>query len=336
MSVRAHPRAVGSFVLGAVALLLAAIVTFSSGDWFVAKDRFAIFIPGSVRGLTPGAPVTFRGVKVGEVKEVTAFLTGKPDPFIEIEVVIEFSRQMIDAAPGVAQPWADVRGPELARRLIESGVRARMLSQSLLTGQKYIDLDFLPGEKARFSGLSRRYPELPTTTSSIEKLSQKGEELVDKLASLPVGQMLEDLRQALGSLRALLDSRDLRGALGGARRSMDALPPALDDARATLAELRRLSQSIEGEVKGTAGETQESARRLRETLARAERALGEVETLARGTDATRLDASRTLGDLSRTLAAVRQLAEYLETHPEALVVGKSKDEGRPKDEEKQR
>jgi paraquat-inducible protein B len=330
VSVRAHPRAVGMFVLGAVAIVLAAIVTFSSRDWFVAKDRFAIFIPGSVRGLTPGAPVTFRGVKVGEVKEVTAFLTGKPDPFIEIEVVIEFSRQMIQAAPGVGQPWAAVRGPELARRLIDSGIRARMLSQSLLTGQKYIDLDFLPNDKARFAGLSRRYPELPTTTSSIEKLSQKGEELVDKLAALPVDQMLEDLRQALGSLRALLDSRDLRGSLGGARRSMDALAPTLDDARVTLAELRRLSQSLDGQMKGTAAEAQQTARQLRQTLERAEQTLGELETLAHGTDDARVEASRTLQDLSRTLAAVRQLAEYLETHPEALVSGK------PKDEEKKR
>ncbi len=330
MSVRAHPRAVGVFVLGAVAIVLAAIVAFSSGDWFVAKDRCAIFIPGSVRGLNPGAPVTFRGVRVGEVKEVTAFLTGKPDPFIEVEVVFEFSRQVIEVAPGAGKPWAEARGQELARRLIESGIRARMLSQSLLTGQKYIELDFLPGEKARFAGLSRRYPELPTTTSSMEKLSQKGEELVDKLAALPVDQMLEDLRQALRSLRTILDSRDLRGAIGGARRSMDALPSALDDARATLAELRRLSQSFEGEVKGTAGETRETARQLGQALERAERAFGELETIARGTDDTRLQASRTLEDLSRTLAAVRQLAEYLEAHPEALVTGK------PSGEEKKR
>ena len=83
-------------------------------------------------------------------------------------------------------------------------------------------------------------------------------------------------------------------------------------------------------MKGTAGETQETARQLRQTLERAERTLGELETLARGTDDTRLQASRTLEDLSRTLAAVRQLAEYLETHPEALVAGK------PSGEEKKR
>jgi paraquat-inducible protein B len=318
------------FVLGAVAIVLAAIVALSSGDWFVSKDRFAIFFPGSVRGLNPGAPVTFRGVKIGEVKQVTAFLTGKPDPFIEIEVVIEFSRQVIEAAPGAGQPWALVRGQELARRLIDAGIRARMLSQSLLTGQKYIDLDFLPNEKARFAGLSRRYPELPTTTTAMEKLGLKGEELVDKLAALPVDQMLEDLRHALQSLRALLDSRELKGAIGGARQSMDALRPALEDARLTLAELRRLSLSLEGDVKGTAGEAQETARQLRQTLDRAERSLAEFDSLARGTDDARLRASQTLEELSRTLAALRQLAEYLQTHPEALVAGK------PSVEEKKR
>ncbi len=322
MSVRAHPRAVGVFVLGAVAIVLAAIVALSSGEWFVSGDRFSIFFPGSVRGLTPGAPVTFRGVKVGEVKDVTAFLTGKKEPLIEIEVVIEFSRQLIEVAPGAGEPWATVRGPELARRLIDAGIRARMLSQSLLTGQKYIDLDFLPSEKARFAGLSRRYPELPTATTSFEKLGHKGEELVDKLAALPIDEMLDDLRQALRSLRTFFDSRDLQGALVGARRSLDGVGPTLEEVRTTLAELRRLSRSLEGEVKGTAGQTQETARRLRETLDRADRSLARIDELARGTDDTRLRASETLEELSRTLAAVRQLSEYLERHPEALVVGK--------------
>ncbi len=110
-----------------------------------------------------------------------------------------------------------------------------MLSQSLLTGQKYIDLDFLPNEKARFAGLSRRYPELPTTTTAMEKLSQKGEELVDKLAALPVDQMLEDLRQALqqpaGAARlARSQGRDRgRSAVDGRAPSGDRGRP--DDAR---------------------------------------------------------------------------------------------------------
>ena len=59
------------FVLGAIALVLVAIVAAELGQaGSSARHHFTIFFPGSVRGLNPGAPVTFRGVKVGEVDEV--------------------------------------------------------------------------------------------------------------------------------------------------------------------------------------------------------------------------------------------------------------------------
>ena len=84
MSARQHPRAVGAFLLGAVALLLVAIVALSAGDWLVPKDRFVVFFPGSVRGLNPGAAITFRGIKMGEVKEVTALISGASADPIQI------------------------------------------------------------------------------------------------------------------------------------------------------------------------------------------------------------------------------------------------------------
>ena len=88
MSARAHPRAVGAFVLGAVALVLGAVLWLSSGDWFQPRDRFVVVFPGSVRGLNKGAPVTFRGVKTGEVKAVDAVLTLRKDDPIVIVVTL--------------------------------------------------------------------------------------------------------------------------------------------------------------------------------------------------------------------------------------------------------
>ncbi len=210
----------------------------------------------------------------------------------------------------------------MARRLIDSGIRGRMLSQSLLTGQRYIEFDFLPGEPARFAGLSRRYPELPTTSTSMERLGQRGEELVDRLANLPLDQMLEDTRLALQSLRALVESADLRGAIGGTRRSMHALESALADTRATLADLRRLTATLDAQVQGTGGETRDAAHRLQQTLERAERTFARFDDVAAGTDEARLRTSETLQELSRTLAALRNLAEYVQRHPEAFVQGK--------------
>jgi paraquat-inducible protein B len=326
VSARAHPRAVGAFVLGATALLLLAIVLLSAGDWLAPKDRFVVFFPGSVRGLNPGAPITFRGVRTGEVKEVTAFLTGKPAEPIQIEVVIELRRNVVEPLPGADTAWRNVRGAELAKQLIATGIRGRLLSQSLLTGQKYIEFEFLPNEPARLSGFGRRYPELPTAPSAMERLGERSEAILEKIAELPVDRMLEDLRQALQSLHALLDSPDLRGTLAGARRSTEAIPPALEEVRSATADARRLLATLESDVHTTGGETAETARRLRATLDRLDRTLGRVDDVAVSTDDARVQAVRTLQDLSRTLDALRQLAEYLETHPEALLQGKPKPE----------
>jgi paraquat-inducible protein B len=327
VSARTHPRLVGAFVLGAIALVLAAVVLLTSGSWFERRDYFSLFFPGSVKGLDKGAAVTFRGVKVGEVKEVTAVLTGKEPP-IQIEVVIEIRRDVVEAPETLAKPFANLRGEAFARELIRLGVRARMLSASLLTGQRYIDLDFLPKDPARFAGIRRSYPELPTTPTAMEKLSDKAGQFLEKLAELPLDQMLDDVRTALKSLRELLESPDIRGALRGARRSMEALEPALVDARAAVKNADALVRQLSGEVEPTARDARTTLNGARQTLERAQQAMERLEKTLQGTDQTQLEATRTLDQLSETLAVMRNLAEYIETHPEAVIIGKPKAEER--------
>jgi len=325
VSAKAHPRLVGAFVLGAVALVLAAVLLLSSGDWFEKRERFSVYFPGSLRGLNRGAAVTFRGIKVGEVAEVKALLTGKPSPIIQIEVVIELVGNILEAPPGVARPLVGLTAPEQAKVLIDRGVRGRLMSQSLLTGQKYIDFDFLPDEPARMSGLNPRYPELPTMPTAMEKLGDKAEDFVNKLADLPLDQMLENLRKTLESARALLDSPDLHGTLASARRVTEKVPPALEEMRAAAADARTLMETIGGETRSTASEARETIRAAREALDRVDQTMGTLETTLQGTDDARIKAAQTLEELSRTLKALRNLVDYVQTHPEAVILGKPKE-----------
>ena len=325
MSAKTHPRLVGAFVLGAVALVLGAVLLLTSRGWLEKRDRFSVFFPGSLSGLNPGAPVTFRGIKIGEVVEVKAILTGKQSPLIEIEVVIEFVGNVIEAPPGVARPFSGLPAAELAKQLIERGIRGRLLSQSLLTGQKYIDFDFLPDEPARMSGLNPRYPELPTTPTAMERLSGRAEGFMNKLAELPLDQMLENFRKTLESARALLESPDLRGALAGARRATAKVPPALEDVRAAVADARRLMDTLGGETRSTASEARETIRAAREALDRVDATMKKLDSTLQGTDDARIRASETLEELERTLKALRNLVDYVQTHPEAVVLGKPKE-----------
>ena len=323
MSQKTHPRAVGVFVLVAVALVMAAIVLLSSGNWFEPRSLFTVFFPGSVRGLNKGAPVTFRGVKIGEVKDVTAFLTGRDEAPIHIEVVIEVRTNVVEAPEGMAsRPYAGLGAEALAQELIRRGVRARMLSQSLLTGQKYIDLDFLPKEPARVSGLHRRHPELPTTPTGMEKLSDQAEEFFDKLADLPLDQMLEDLRKALQSLREVLSSPDLKGTLAGTHRASLALEPAIGDARLAIADARKMLQNVDAQADGLGGDTKHTLSETRAALDATRRALESLERTLTGADHMRVQTAETLEELARVMKAIRNLVDYIQTHPEAVVQGK--------------
>jgi paraquat-inducible protein B len=326
VSARTHPRAVGAFVLGATALVLVAVLLLTGGDWFQRRSRFAVYFPGSVRGLNRGAAVTFRGIKIGEVEAVTALLTGKPDPVIQIEVVIEFVGDVLKAPPGLPHPLASLTAEQQAKALIARGIRGRLMSQSLLTGQKYVDFDFLPQDPARLSGLNPSYPELPTTPTGLEKMGERVEDLMAKLGELPLDQMLEDLRRTVESARKVVESDELRGALSGARRATRELTPALVELRATVADARRLIGTLDKDVAGTGSDVRAAAGDLRRTLDRAERALASLESTLDGADQARVTAASTLEELGRTLKALRNLVDYVQTHPEAVVLGKAKGE----------
>ena len=70
MKRKANKTLIGIFAVGAAALLLIAIVVFGSGSLFKLADKYAVFFDGSVKGLSEGAPVVFRGVKIGNITSI--------------------------------------------------------------------------------------------------------------------------------------------------------------------------------------------------------------------------------------------------------------------------
>lgn len=309
-------------MLAAIGLVLAAVALLSSGGWWVEKHRFAVFFPGSVRGLNPGSTVSFRGVKIGEVAEVSAFLTDKGDQPFQIEVVLEIRGNLVQVPEGTTGPFDGLRGQALADELIRRGIRARMLSASLLTGQRYIELDFQPEQQARLAGLSHGYPELPTTPTALEQLGERAEEFFEKLAELPLAKMLDDVRTVIEGLRGTIESKSLRSAFANADRSLKELEPTLVQARASMKEIEGLIKTIQEEATSTGKAGRESLDRLSQTLDRADRATATLDETLRAGDDARVEAMRVLAELKQTLLVLRNLAEYVQTHPEALVIGK--------------
>src|SRR5262249_49385960 len=140
-----NTKIVGGFVLGALALLVAALVLFGGGALFQRTTRAVTYFEGSVTGLSVGAPVAFRGVTLGSVSNVVLQMDAQTGTAI-IPVYLQFDPSKITWIGGQALT------AQAKEDLIKRGLRAQLATQSLITGQQMVQLDLFPGTPATLLG----------------------------------------------------------------------------------------------------------------------------------------------------------------------------------------
>jgi paraquat-inducible protein B len=310
---RANPKIVGAFILGGTLLLLVAVAALVSGKFFTRMTTFVVFFPESVRGLQIGSPVTFRGVPLGQVTGIEAFMTGKKDVGIDIEVTFQVDLDRIHDPAGVVKQLRAMGPHEAAKYLAEEGLRAELQNTSLVTGQLYIDLDFHPEMAPRFVDMHTRYPQLPTAPTKLQLLGDKVEKLATALANVPVEQIAVNVSEALVAVRDLARAKEIRTALVAAGTAGENLSR-------TLAGVDRLVLDVRGKV--DAADVKKIVEDLHETLAATQRGLNQIQLTLQGTSGAQRELSHALSEIARAASAVRTLAEFLERNPSALVEGK--------------
>lgn len=310
---------VGTFVIGALALVVFAIVSLGGGDPFQQRLRAVIYFHGSVSGLYVGAPVTFRGVPVGQVESIgVEFEQGSLAPRIPVRV-----RLQTDAIR-VAEPGRDrsLALPELIRR----GLRARLVAQSFVTGQKFIDLDFLPDQPARMIGRGRE-PEIPAVADRFGAL-------IEQVAELPLRETVADLRNTLQALQTTLataertlqsssgeiaaTAQETRRMLAQAGRTLQELQAS---AQATLGSVTRLADSTRETVQDARPELQQGLRSAREAAEAARVAMTRVQELTATGTPLRADLDAAVRDLSQAARGLRAWSELLQEQPNAVIFG---------------
>src|SRR5271166_3389819 len=176
MSKRISPTAIGVFVVGGFALVIAAVVVVGSGNLFKRPVRFVCMFPGNVNGLRLGAPVKFRGVQIGTVEQIKLVLAPgegelRPDVRdLRLPVIIGIDRDLIMQRGGTGGALSNA-GFET---LISRGLSAQLEAESLLTGLLYVDLDLRPNTQPSLSlvpgsGDMREVPTVPTTMEAIQQ-----------------------------------------------------------------------------------------------------------------------------------------------------------------------
>jgi len=301
MSGKPGKALIGAFVLGALALLMTAALVISSGRLFSDPLRFVVFFDSSLKGLSPGSLVVFRGVPIGRVSAIR--LSGDVDTleflipvYVELDTSVLKDLKNIDSSPFVDEAYM--------QEMLQHGLRARLNNQSFLTGQLLITLDFypdaieheffrpmpkydsllvIPSIPSQFDEAWHRLSELP-----IDEIMQKFNDILEKVDAALADQAVKELPGNLNS--AVLEARSALGAINTAMESFNQLAATLE----TVAG--QLDRSLES-VRGVVGPN---------TVA--------VLELTRAT--------REIGEAAK---ALRSLAAMLERHPESLLMGKGAD-----------
>ncbi|MFL9936677.1 MlaD family protein [Paraburkholderia sp. RL18-103-BIB-C] len=242
-------------------------------------DTYVFNFNDSVRGLTVGAPVDFRGIVLGEVAAIyTRFDPVTKQFSIPVEVRYYPERFTSRYKSGLGEGRASANTHQMADWMVAHGFRAQLRTGSLLTGQLYIALDFFPAAPKAEINWSANPPELPTVPGGLQSLQDSITTLVAKLNKIPF--------EGIGK-----------------------------NAQKTLADADTLLKQLSTEVMPQA----------RDTLAAAQTALNSANSALQPDSSLSQTTGDAMRELSRTAAAFRILADYLERHPEALIRGKPGD-----------
>jgi len=318
---------IGAFVLGAVALLAAGVTLMGSGMLFQRTVSFVLYFDASLRGLVVGAPVYFKGIRLGKVTSIQISM-GAEDEVFRTPVIIELESDLVSRV-GQDDPYGAglLSQPAVVDELISRGLRARLGMQSFITGQLTVELDMFPD--APFVNPSELLPyrgiaQIPTLPSALDKVLAEARQI-------PIQEIAHS---ALHSLRAI--NRQLEG--------LD-LPGLVASMKAASEEIRRQSAggtAIREKVMATMDEysllASDSRRELGKTLAEANIALKDLSRLSRSADkavesagqllredsAPILEFSQTLQSLREAAAALTNLAVLLELKPDSLLFGRGR------------
>jgi paraquat-inducible protein B len=227
------------------------------------SQTLLMYFNQSLRGLTPGAPVDFRGVVIGEVKSIGVEFDRAEREF-RMPVLVQVYPDRLRRRAGESGVESRATQQERLRFLTEKGLRAQLRSGNLLTGQVYVALDFFPKAPPAKIDLSKNPIELPTVANSLDEIQSQVQEIATKLNKVPYEQIAGDLRTTLATLNKTLTAteqtvtrinsdvtpelaaamKDVRKTVNSAERTLADDSPLQQDMRQTLQELTRAAGSV--------------------------------------------------------------------------------------------
>ena len=211
--------------------------------------------------------------------------------------------------------------------------------ESLVTGLLYVGLDLFPGTPIRLAqqaGGGHKYPEIPTTPTTLEEAQDAVTRIINKLEEFDFKGLTKSLTETVDGVNQLVNSPDLKASLRALQQTM----PKVDEA---LVSMRKLATSVEGSVTGLTTSLEQTSEATREAMQQAATALKQTDGALKAAEAVMTNVNgvmdqdsptfyefrKSMREVSAAARTLRLLSGYIERNPRALIFGKPENgEGR--------
>lgn len=274
---------------------------------FGKQQAFALFFDSSLRGLNIDSPVFFKGVSVGRVRSIYIVPHTEEDTFATV-VIIELDEKLggVDSFNEDRNFLSFIQDENYMKGLIEKGLRAKLTTSSLITGQLVIELVMVNNPEPLKEIEKKKYDnmlQIPTLPNVIDSILSHFEGLPFREISIELFHLLENMNQALAEINVPELSKNLNSALVGMQKTEN-------DARGMITEYNGIAVMFKEKVPAI---------------------LQSLNNFAKNGSKMTQDDSALMQEFFLTLQALRNaansisyLAELLENQPDALIFGKAK------------
>ena len=306
MSKQASPALIGSFVLGGAALLVLFVLIIAGDSFFKEERQYVIYFQGTIFGLNVGSNVMFRGVPIGYVSDIDVLADFEGMEFT-VPVTINIRPDSIRAIS--PDKSIRVQADEDVERLVEQGLRASLASESMITGQLYIELDFFLDTEIVYRGIDDDMPEIPSIPSGIQEVIAEAQRFIaDIQQNLDIPKVMGDITSAIEGLEAIINNPNTQNMTG--------------EINQTLAAVRSTLDTVDTVVSDVGGDMDPALKALIDALETAESVLTLAETQLRDDSEIAYRLGTTLKEVEAAARAIRVLADQLEQQPESILKGK--------------
>ncbi len=320
---------VGLFVLGAIVLVVVALLSFGGVNFFSRPQRFVVYFDESIHGLDLGSPVKLRGVRVGRVVDLNVRYDAAANKSL-VAVVCEFNRNMIVNDQGEA---IDVSKKAELETMVNHGLRAQLGVVGLATGLLFVELDFYDPVQypATVPIVDAKRVVVPAVPSAISEYQASLTEILSDLKRVDFAGLSRNVNTLLVTANTKLQGLDtvqLSERWSKAAEAVTAvatdpeIKKVLTNLSAAGADLRALIAKLDRQVQPSSDKLAQTLDDARQALASFNAAAAAAQRFLAAQSGLGEEADKTLAKLREAATAVQRLADFLDRNPNALIVGR--------------